>query len=338
MRTSVRRVVPAAALALTLLAVGPLLPPTAPAPAAAATCTEPFTPAFVDWLRSRFPNQRVTAAVTDTRTGCSYHLYRGLRMTTASVIKAGILGAVTLKAQDAGRGLTQWERNRIWPMITYSHNNPHVSDLYSHVGGVAGMDRFDRRLGATATTNSSSYGATLTTAADRTLVSLRMLHGGGVLGPAARAEAWRYMGRVHPTQQWGITAGIPAGWSVPLKNGFYPMRGYGWRVGSTGFARHDASGGGYAITILSDSSGSQLAGMRLVEAVSRQVAKVLAGPTPRTRNVDRAVCTETRAGESWGTVATRVGLPASRGPDVRTVSGGNSSPLQGQRACSPYLR
>ena len=324
---------------LLVLVVAPWAAPSrSVTPAAAAGCTDPFGPTFVEWLRSRFPDQRVTAAVTDTRTGCSYHLYRGLRLTTASVIKAAILGAVTLKAQDAGRGLSTWERNRIWPMITYSHNNPHVSDLYSHVGGVAGMDRFDRRMGATATTNSSSYGATWTTAEDRTRIALRMLHGGGALGPAARAEAWRSMGRVHPTQQWGITAGIPSGWSVPLKNGFYPMRGYGWRVGSTGFARHDVTGGGYAITVLSDRNGSQLAGMRLVEAVSRQVAKTLAGATPRPRNVDRSVCTETRAGESWGTVAVRVGLPASRGPDVRTVSGGNSAPLQGQRACSPYLR
>ena len=89
----------------------------------------------------------MTAVVQDTRTGCRYACTTALRLTTASVIKAGVLGAVLLKAQDAGRALTTWEQSRIGPMVELSHNNPYVSDLYSHVGGVAGMDRADRRWG-----------------------------------------------------------------------------------------------------------------------------------------------------------------------------------------------
>jgi hypothetical protein len=223
-------------------------------------------------------------------------------------------------------------------MIKYSHNNPYVSDLYASVGSVSGMNRFDRRMNATATTNSTAYGATWTTAEDRTRIVLRMLHGGGPLGPGARAEAWRYMSDVHPTQRWGASAGVPQGWAVALKNGFYPMRGYGWRVGSTAFVRSNAAGGGgYAITILTDGSSSQMAGMRVVEQVSRRVAATLLGGTPAARSVDRARCTQTVAGESWGRVATRVGLPTTAAASVRTVSGGNPSPLSGQRACSPYL-
>ncbi|MCW2679613.1 MAG: secreted protein [Frankiales bacterium] len=317
-----------------VLAAALLLLPLAATPAQAATCADVFPASFAEALGRDFPAQRVTAAVTDTRTGCSYDLHPGLRITTASVIKAGVLGAVLLKAQDGRRGLTAWERARIRPMIEYSHNNPYVSDLYGHVGGVSGMDRADRRWGATGTSNSASYGATWTTARDRTRISLHMLHGGGALAAGGRSEAWQYMRSVHPTQRWGISAGVPSGWGVALKNGFYPMRGYGWRVGSTGFVRQGTSGG-YAFTVLTDGGSSQVQGMRLVEAVSRRVAARLAGGPPAPRSVDRAVCTSTRSGESWSTVAARVGAsPAA----VRTVSGGNPSPLQGQRACSPTLR
>ena len=321
-----------AARAVAVLAL--LAPAAVVAPASAAGCADVFPAAFAAQLDREHPSQRFTASVVDTRTGCSYDLHAGLRLTTASVIKAGVLGAVLLKAQDAGRGLTEWERARIRPMVQYSHNNPYVSDLYGHVGGVAGMDRADRRWGATATTNTAAYGATWTTARDRTRVSLRMLHGGGALGPAGRGEAWRYLSTVHPTQRWGISAGVPAGWSVALKNGFYPMRGYGWRVGSTGFVRH-TSGAGYAITVLTDGGSSQQQGMQLVEKVSRRAAALLAGTPAAARSVARAVCTATSSGESWTTVARRVGSdPAA----VRSVSGGNPSPLQGQRACSPTLR
>jgi len=308
------------------------------AAAAATACSPVFSSAFAASLARDFPRQRVTASVYDTRTGCWYALHPGMRITTASVIKAAVMGAVLLRAQDKSRGLTSWERARIEPMITYSYNNPQVSDLLGRVGGVRGMNAFDRRMGATSTTNSLAYGATWTTAKDRTRISLGLLHGGGALRAQGRAEAWRYLTGVTPTQRWGITAGVPAGWQVALKNGFYPMRAYGWRVGSTGFVRRTGTTGGYAVTVLTDHSSSQVAGMRLVEHVSRRVAATLAGPRAAARVVDRSRCVTTRAGQTWRQVAARVGIPTSRWADVRRVSGGNPAPLSGQRACSPVMR
>lgn len=306
--------------------------------AAATRCAAPFTTAFARSLARDFPGQRVTASVYDTRTGCWYSLNPRLRLTTASVIKAAVLGAVLLRAQDRHRGLTAWERQRSGPMMSYSYNNPYVSDLLGRVGGVRGMDAFDRRVGATQTTSTLAYGATWTTSRDRTKIARAMLHRGGPLGASARAEAWRHMTSVTLTQRWGITAGVPAGWRVGLKNGFYPMRGYGWRVGSTGFVtRHDRDSG-YAITVLTDKNVNQVAGIRLVERVSRRVAaSLLAGPA-KPRVVERARCVTTRSGQSWRSVAARVGVPSSRRALVRKVSGGNPSPLSGQRACSPVLR
>ncbi|GAA4353371.1 serine hydrolase [Angustibacter luteus] len=311
---------------------------TAAAPAtAAASCGVVFTAEFAAALAKKYPGRRVTAAVYDTRTRCWYHLHPSLRLTTASVIKAGVLGATLLRAQDRGRGPTAWERARIKPMITYSYNNPSVSDLLGRVGGVAGMHRFDVRMGATHTTESLAYGATVTTAKDRTLVTRGLLYGGGPLRAAGRAIALDYLSAVTPTQRWGITRGVPAGWHVALKNGFYPMRGNGWRVGSTGFVRRAGTTSGYVITVLSDRNPSQVAGMSLVETVALRVAQQLAGPKAAPRVVSRSVCATARSGWSWRTAATKVHVASSRWAEVRRVSGGNPSPLSGQRVCSPDL-
>jgi beta-lactamase class A len=302
--------------------------------AAAGPCSSAFDPSFAADLARRYPGIKVTAAVYDVQTGCWHHLNQGMQITTASVIKAQVLGAVLLRAQDQARALTAWERSQIAPMISYSFN-PETSALYQHVGSAAGMHATDPRFGATATTHTATFGLTRSTAVDRTLVALRLLHGGGDLRQAGRDQAWAYMTHVHPLQQWGITAGVPAGWTVAQKNGFYPSSGIGWRVGSSGFVRRDDADQGYAITVMTEGGGDQATGMRLVEDVSRGAAAVLTVGPGVPRPIDRARCVRTSSGESWAGVAGRLGLPADRAGDVRTVAGGNPSPLGGQQPCSP---
>src|SRR5690606_34198155 len=94
----------------------------APAARAASPCSSMFTTAFRNDLARRYPGVQFTAAVYDTSSGCWAHLNPGLRLTTASVIKAQIMGVVLLRAQRAGRGLTAWERSQISPMIRTSFN------------------------------------------------------------------------------------------------------------------------------------------------------------------------------------------------------------------------
>lgn len=178
-----------------------------PTPAAgAATCPTVFDQAFVDDLARRYPGVELTAAAYDTATGCWHHLHLGRTLTTASVIKAQVLGAVLLRAQDERRGLTSWERSQIGPMIRYSFN-PETSALYGHVGSVSGMQASDARLGVTSTAHTATFGLTSSTAVDRTRVALRLLWGGGGLHQAGRDVAWSYLTDVHPLQQWGISAG-----------------------------------------------------------------------------------------------------------------------------------
>ncbi len=66
-------------------------------------CGQTVLAAYEAQLQRQFPDQRVTAAVFDTRTQCWYHLHLPMRITTASVIKAQVLGAVLLHAQDEHR-------------------------------------------------------------------------------------------------------------------------------------------------------------------------------------------------------------------------------------------
>lgn len=308
----------------------------APAPAQAAACPSAFSSSFADSIARRYPGVAFTAAVYDTRTGCWQHLRQGAQLRTASVVKAQVLGAVLRKAQAERRSLSAWERSQIRPMIRYSFN-PQTSALYGHVGSAPGMEATDAAFGATATAHTAQFGATTSTAVDRSRVALRLLYDGTALTQANREVAWGYLADVHPLQEWGISAGVPLGWSVAQKNGFYPSSQVGWVVGSSGFVRQDDADQGYAITVMTQGALDQRTGIRLVEEVARRAASVLTVGPQAPRPFDRARCLLTSGGESWAGVAGRLGLPASRAAEIRTNAGGNTAPLSGQLACSPDI-
>lgn len=325
------------ALLATVVVAGGVVLATSPEPASATTaCTDPFGPAYAADLARRYPGVRITAAFADTSTGCWYHLNPGMRITTASVMKAQVLAVLLLDAQRAGRSLTAWERDRVDRMIRYSFN-PDTTALYQHVGGAPALEASDATFGATATTHTPVYGLTRSTAADRTRVALRLLHAGGPLTDASRDVAWEYMSTVHPMQEWGISAGVPDGWTVAQKNGFYPASGLGWRLGTSGFVRRPDADEGYAGTVMVEGVGSEDLGIRVVEEVSRRAASRLTVGAGTSRPWDRRRCIGVRSGESWASVAARLGIPG-RGADVRTVAGGNTSPMGGQLACNPTAR
>ena len=255
-RWGVRRAVAAGVAAVVLDAPGWRSSPARPAPPPARTSSARPSPRTSPSATraSRSPRRCTTpepAAGTTSTRGCS--------ITTASVIKAQVLGAVLLKAQDAGRGLTAWERSQIGPMIRYSFN-PETSNLYAHVGSEAACTPATRASVSRPRPTPRRSGSRSSTAVDRTNVALRLLYGGGGLRQGGREEAWAYMTDVHPLQEWGISAGVPAGWTVAQKNGFYPSSGIGWRVGSSGFVRQDGGDQGYAITVMTEGATNQRTG------------------------------------------------------------------------------
>jgi len=249
------------------------------APARAACPPSPFTPGFTAALTARWPGHPFSVSVHDSRTGCDLSYRPDLRLTTASVLKAEIMAGVLLRAQEAGRELTPWEQDRILPMITESADGP-AGELWSSLGGVAGMQAVDRAFGLTETVQAAPWGLTRTSAADRTRLQRQLLLGEyGPLDAHFRAVARSYMLRVIPSQRWGITAGVPAGWAVPLKNGFFPSTCCAWRVNSSGVVERP-DGTAYAATILSAGWSTEADGIQAVELISRVIAATLAAPVP----------------------------------------------------------
>lgn len=266
-------------LLLVLAMVGVLVacqPPAPPPSAPTGRCRPtPFTPQVVAGLEAfGAAAHHLTAAVYDDRTGCWYHLRRGQRVTTASVVKIEIMAGVLLRAQDQGRSLTPWEGARVAPMI-HSWDNPAASALWTSLGSGPGMAVVGDRFGLGDTVESSPvWGLTSTTAEDQARFAHRLLHGPGPLDPARRGLAWLYLRNIRADQRWGVRAGVPAGWEVGHKNGFYPSTCCGWRVNSVGYVASPA-GGGYAIAVLSDGWPSLEAGVPMVEAVADLTADAL---------------------------------------------------------------
>ncbi|MEO5680248.1 MAG: serine hydrolase [Acidimicrobiales bacterium] len=243
-----------------------------PSPAAAVDCSasDPFTPALRAEVASRFPGHHMTATAYDSRSGCTWHLAPGQRVTTASVVKVEVGSGILLRAQQQGRGLTQLEFDRFWPMITQSANAP-TTLLWQSLGGAPGMAQLDRTFGLTSTVPSSPYWGLTSTIADDQVHLLRqvLLGQASPLDAAHRATLSQAMASVVPSQRWGVSAGAPAGARVRLKNGFASSACCGWRINSVGVVDH--AGGPVAMAILSDGWASEAQGIPAVEVVARAI-------------------------------------------------------------------
>lgn len=293
-------------------------------------CVGLFNRAFADEVAAAHPGARFTSAVHDHRTGCRYLLNADLEITTASVIKAQVLAGVLLAAQDAGRRISQSEAADIELMMHYSHNRPPTSRLYLQIGSAAGMEALDQRFGIAGTSHTAWYGGTLSTAEDRTRLVEQLRIGGGPLDEEQVQAAWQWMSGVSAAQSWGVTAGLPDRYEAALKNGFYPMSGAGWRLGTTGVVR-DPYGGSFAVTVMTDNNLSESAGITLVEKITRYINSALtSGPTAE-RAADGVECIEPGSESTWSSVAgTLGGVDAAR---LRLLNGGEAAPLPGQRIC-----
>ena len=252
-----------------------------PAEAESDPCvaTNPFPSAFADVVESTWPGHRITAAVLDVRTGCSYGFRPGERVTTASVLKVELYAGILLRAQSQGRWLTSSEAAGAWPMITESANPP-ASTFFSSLGGVGGIDALSRTFGLTDTLAANPWGLTVTSAADQVRLLDQVVVGrSGPLSAPYRQALVDAMRNVVPSQRWGIGAGLPPGWTVALKNGFADSRCCGWRTSSVGYVQPPDGGAGYVVVILTDGWSSQADGVAVVEWIARAVSMRLA-PTP----------------------------------------------------------
>jgi hypothetical protein len=72
------------------------------------------------------------------------------------------------------------------------------------------------------------------------------------------------MEHITPSQDWGLTGGVPPGVTVALKNGFAVING--WQINSMGWAH--GQGRNYIAAILTDGNPSEAYGIDTVNAVS----------------------------------------------------------------------
>lgn len=239
---------------------------------------------------ARFPFQAELAAYLAGRPGSVTVSAQGLggpRMVytkgeatnvTASIVKVQVMATVMRRAQERGRGLTEWEKSKIVPMIRVS-DNAATSALWSYVGGGREVARVDRLMGLTATSVSStgSWGLTVTTAPDNVTLMNRFAYANTVISNRNRAYGLSLMDSITPSQDWGVSAGPPAG-TVQLKNGWLP-RTDGWHVNSIGFSSSGPTP--YSIAILTHStSGSMDTQVDTIEGASRIIWRHAASLSP----------------------------------------------------------
>ncbi len=216
----------------------------------------------------------LSVAVLDLASGRSA-TYGTALFETASIVKADILAALLLQAQDAGRELTAQEKEYATAMIEES-DNASASALWRTIGQEAGLDAANGRFGLTGTQGGEGmlWGLTRTTAADQ-LVLLRQIFGDDTeseLNAASRAYLQGLMGSVVEDQGWGISA---AGSDVALKNGWLPRTATGlWVVNSIG--RVTVDGRDCLVAVLSRGSTTKAKGIATVEAAARAAVPVVA--------------------------------------------------------------
>ena len=111
--------------------------------------------------------------------------------------------------------------------------------------------------------------------AEEVAILLAAFVAGDVLPSAVRDPARAHLESVIPAQTWGITAGLPAGWSAGLKNGWNVHDG-AWLVHSAGYLRDGDGAPRYVLAILSAGHPNLERGIAVVEAVAREIHAALA--------------------------------------------------------------
>jgi hypothetical protein len=255
---------------------------TAVTPTGQPLCTAPSRPALAARMSTQLAaalrerSSTVGLAVSDPTAGLSCAFQASRQFDSASVVKATLLAAL-LRAR--GGSLTDQEQDEATLMITDSDNDA-ASDLWYDLGSTA-LEQFLRLAGMTQTVPGTDgyWGLTQITARDQ----VRLLHllttPNGVLGRAERSQELALMARVDPAQRWGISAGMPSGLTVQIKNGWLPRATLGWRINSIGCASGKTPSGarqpGYCLAVLTDDNPTMAYGVQTVSGIARVVNQEL---------------------------------------------------------------
>jgi beta-lactamase class A len=167
-------------------------------------------------------------------------------------------------------------------MIEDSDNDAATS-LWDEAGGATGLAVYNDQAGLTGTTPSAcvtcagfpwpGWGLTTTAPQDQLTLLRQLIVPGArpLLSGAARAYALSLMENVSPDQRWGVSAGVPAGVTVALKNGWLPLDGANgdWQVNSVGWVSGD--GRDYLVAVLSTGNPTEQYGIDTINALSARI-------------------------------------------------------------------
>ena len=232
---------------------------------------DPFSAAVTAYLAGRAGTVR--AAIYDVGTRQTWTLGSGRPQATGSIAKVDILE--TLLATRP-LGLSAADRALARSMIDNNVNAP-ATTLWNQIGRAAGLRSYDASAGLRQTTPSTclvcagfgwpGWGLTTTTPADQLLL-LRQLVTGTLLSPADRGYAVSLMENVEPDQRWGVSAGVPPGVRVALKNAWVPLTAPNtdWQVNSEGWISGD--GRDYLIAVLTTGNPDEQYGIDTINTLS----------------------------------------------------------------------
>jgi hypothetical protein len=243
-----------------------------PAPAAAAAqvttsadpaSANPFRAATVRGYLAAHPG--MTAAVHDLSSGKLWTYRPSRHEVTASIMKVDILE--TLLAQ---RGVLSGDTLSTATGMIENSSNDDAEDLWDSEGGPAAVMAYGERAGLVGThANIKGFlGLSTTTASDQVRLLDHLAAPNSLLTTAEREQAMDLMHQVEADQRWGVTAGLPAGTPVAVKNGWLPLdNGRGWQVNSDGIV----DGNGYRddISVLTTGSATEQAGIEEIEGLTR---------------------------------------------------------------------
>jgi beta-lactamase class A len=221
--------------------------------------------------------QDVTAAVYDDDTGVTSVYRPGVAQDTASIVKVDILATLLAQGQADGQGLAPADEPIAKAMIEESDNND-AQELWNSEGGATAVGTFDTAAGLTQTVPDAAgyWGLTTTTAADQVQLVRTVAYPNAILTPASQAYELNLMEHVDPDQTWGVSAGVPAGSTMALKNGWLPLDAGGWHVNSIGYI--DGDGRDYVIAVLTTDD-NEADGINFIQGLSALIFQELAPTT-----------------------------------------------------------
>jgi len=251
--------------------------------ASASQATGPLGAQAQAYLAGR--RGRVEAAVYDLSAGQQWTLGQQAPQAESSVVQLEILEAV-LNERTSQRTVLSLTEQELTPLMMEQSDDDAATTLWGDAGRAPGMRAFDHMAGLAHTSPSNclrcpgfswpGWGLTTTTPQDQITLLRQLVRPSGVLDKNDQKYALYLLENVTPSQRWGISAGVPAGATLALKNGWLPL-GPGnshWQVNTVGWVSGD--GRNYLMAVFSTGNPSEQYGIYTLNHLGAMVWNALA--------------------------------------------------------------